>query len=169
MKVYISSFGNLRYFTPNIIPISTAQGWPYWLYKSAGHQLGEYYVDKNGVMIGISEEAMAFPKDEFEKLTEPCQKNCPYKDKAPNCQFMLGYHNHLKSLDFKGIIEGFERAAEDVRKITHYEGEPVIVLLVYEAPSCPCAERPCIRRWFDDNGYELPEWDKTLLDEGLVF
>ena len=37
------------------------------------------------------------------------------------------------------------------------EGEPIIVLLVYEAPTCKCAERPCLQRWFKDNNYILNE------------
>ena len=50
----------------------------------------------------------------------------------------------------------------DVRKATHYEGEPIIVLLVYESPKCKCAERPCLQKWFKDNGYELKEWKRKI-------
>ena len=161
MEIYITSFNYLRYFTPNMIPISTAGGcgWPWWLLKSDNHKEGDYYLNKNNVMIGIQEECLAFPKEKFECLTEPCQKNCPYKYKAPNCQFMTEYYKYLKSLDFDRILKEFCRISEDVRKINHYEGEPIIVLLVYEAATNPCGERPCLQHWFKDNGYELKEWN----------
>ena len=160
MKIYISTFSNIRNFKSNMIPISTALGWPWWLYKDTGYKIGTYYVDKNNVMIGISDDRLHFDKSEFEKLDEPCQKNCPYIDRAPNCQFMTNYYNQLSKLSFSEIIEDFKNTAEEVRKVTHFEEEPIIVLLVYEAPTCKCAERPCLQRWFKDNNYELKEFYK---------
>ena len=50
MKIYITSFNNIRYFKPNMIPISTALGWPWWLYKASGYPYGTYYVDKNNII-----------------------------------------------------------------------------------------------------------------------
>ena len=161
MEIYITSFNYIRYFTPNMIPISTAggSGWPWWLLKADKHKEGDFYLNKNNVMIGIQEESLSFPKEQFEQLDEPCQKDCPYKDKAPNCQFMKAYYNYLSTLDFKHTINEFERIAEDVRKVNNYKGDPIIVLLVYEAATCICAERPCLQHWFKDNGYELKEWN----------
>ena len=166
MEIYITSFNYLKHFTPNMIPISTAMGWPWWLYKSAGHKLGEYYLDEKNVMIGISEEKFP-PGEKYEELEEKCQKNCPYKNKVPHCQFMEMYYKHLSSLNFNEIIEDWKRVAEDVRKINHYDGEPIIVLLVYEAANCPCAERPVLQRWFKDNGYELKELTKDVYDTDI--
>ena len=159
MKIYITSFSSIRYFTPNIIPISTAGGcgWPWWLLKSDNHKEGDFYLNKNNVMIGIQEEALSFPKERFESLEEQCQKDCPYKNKAPNCQFMSEYYNYLKTLDFNSILSNFEKAAKDVKKINEYIDEPIIALLVYEGIDCPCAERPVLKRWFKDNGYDLEE------------
>ena len=110
-------------------------------------------------MIGIQEEHLAFPRESFEQLTEPCQKDCPYKNKAPHCQFMTEYYKYLCTLDFNKMIKEFERIAEDVRKANHFIGDPIIVLLVYEASTNPCGERPCLQQWFKDNGYELKEWN----------
>ena len=162
MQIKITSFNNVRYFTENIIPISTAAsvGWPWWLYKSDNQKLGDYYVNQNNVMIGIKEDAFS-AGDFYDKLTEQCQKNCPYRIKAPHCQFMEAYYEHLNTFDFSKLLNEFNRIAEDVRKITQFKGEPIIVLLVYEAASCICAERPVLQRWFKDNGYELNEWELT--------
>lgn len=120
-------------------------------------------------MIGIQEECLSFPREQFEQLEEPCQKNCPYKDKVPNCQFMEAYYKHLSSLDFNQVIKDLERIANDVKKINHYDQEPIIVLMVYEGTDCNCAERPVLQRWFKDNGYELKEWTKDLIIDDCIF
>ena len=123
--------------------------------KSDNHKEGDYYLNKDNVIIGIQEESLCLPREKFEELEEPCQKNCPYKDKVPHCQFMETYYNYLKTLDFSKMIKEFDRISKDVQKINHYTEEPIIVLLVYESPSCNCAERPVLQRWFKDNGYDL--------------
>lgn len=115
-------------------------------------------------MIGIKEESLAFPEDGFNTLTEQCQKDCPYITKAPNCQFMQAYYRYLTTLDFNKLLEEFNRVAEDVRKINHFEGEPVIVLLVYEAASRICGERYGLQKWFADNHFALNEWTKDLVE-----
>ena len=164
MRIYISSFYNVRFFTPNIIPISTAAsyGWPWWLVKADGHKQGDIYLNKDNVMIGIKEDSLAFPEASFETLTEQCQKDCPYKEKAPKCQFMNAYYKHLQTLDFSALLVELGRVANDVKKITKFETDPIIVLMVYESPSSPCGERPCLQKWFSDNGYELKEWSKDI-------
>ena len=170
MKIYISFFGTIRYFTPNMIPVSTAGGcgWPWWLLKADKHKEGDFYLNKNNVIIGIQEEKFSC-SDFFEELEEKCQKNCPYQDKVPHCQFMDAYYKHLCSLNFNELIKDWERVAEDVRKINHYEGEPIIVLMVYEGTDCNCAERPVLQRWFKDNGYGLKEWTKDLIIDDCIF
>ena len=119
--------------------------------------------------MGIQEESLVFPREQFEQLDEPCQKDCPYKNKAPHCQFMEAYYNYLSTLDFNKLIGEFKRIAEDVKKINNYEGEPMIVLMVYEASTNICGERPCLQRWFKDNGYELKEWTKDLVVDDCIF
>ena len=49
--------------------------------------------------------------------------------------------DYCEILDFDKLLSEFERVAEDVRKITHYKGEPKIVLLVHEKPDNLCSER----------------------------
>ena len=56
------------------------------------------------------------------------------------------YYEYLKQQDFNSLLKELERIAEDVHKINQFEGEPVIVLIVYESSKCTCAERPCIIR-----------------------
>lgn len=159
MKIFITNYYNIRFFSPNMIPIATSIDWPYWLRKNKP----KLYLDERNVIIGIKEEKFSCGFL-FDELTEKCQKNCPYKSKVPNCEFMIKYYEHLKTLDFNEMIKEFERVAGEVYKINHYDNEPIIVLMVYESPTCNCAERPCIQRWFKDNGYELKEWTKDNED-----
>jgi hypothetical protein len=65
------------------------------------------------------------------------------------------------------LIPELNRIAEEVRKITHYKGEPKIVLLVYEKPDNHCSERGPLIRLFKEHGIDLKEWTKD--QSGLIF
>ena len=54
----------------------------------------------------------------------------------------------------------FKRIAEDVKKINNYEGEPEIILLVYETPSNPCSERQPLIDYFEKHGIKIEEYSK---------
>ena len=51
MKICISNYYNIRFFSSNMIPIAVTQGWPYWLTKNKP----KLYLDSNNVLIGIKE------------------------------------------------------------------------------------------------------------------
>jgi len=171
MKIYITSFNNIRYFTSNMIPVSTAgrTGWPYWLFKADNKPYGTPYLNKNNVMIGICEKKLAFNEEHFEKLTEQCQKDCPYAYKAPNCQFMQAYYRYLCSQDFNSVVKDLEKIAEDVKLKNNFIGEPKVVLMVYEAASRLCGERFGLVKWFKDNGYDLIEWTPDIEEKEILF
>lgn len=146
-----------------MIPIATSIDWPYWLRKNKP----KLYLDENNVIIGIKEEKFSNFIDIFKSLNQKCEKDCPYKKLVPNCEFMIRYYEHLKTIDFNALLIEFERVIKEVKKINNFEGEPIIVLMVFESEKCNCAERPCIQKWFKDNGYNLPEWNKSLLKEDI--
>lgn len=74
----------------------------------------------------------------------------------------------MQKIDFDGyLIPELNRIAEEVRKVTHFVGEPKIVLLVYEKPDNPCSERAGLIRLFKEHGIELREWSEE--DAGIVF
>lgn len=165
MEIYISDFYHVRFFKENMIPIATSGSWPYWMYQYDNQKKDTFYLNNNNVMIGIREELFTsgFMKH-FDNMEEKCgAKPCPYLSKVPHCQFMDDYCEYLKQQDFTYLIGELNRVVEDVHKISNFQGEPIIVLLVYESSKCPCAERPVIQQWFRDNGYELKEWTKDLL------
>lgn len=159
MKVKISSYYNIRFFKPYMIPLSTTGGDPAWYHNFKGQE--HYFKDKNGVINGLREECLHYPKSNFEKLDEPCQKNCPYRNKAPNCQFMTEYLKHLRSLNFEDVYKELQRTSNEVKRALKFTEEPIIILIVYESKDCICAERPCLIKWFKENGVEVTEWEET--------
>ena len=160
MEFYITYFYNLRFLPENAICISTAMWDPSWITTKTKN--GKYYyVDDRNLLIGIKEDSLIFNQNNFEKLDEQCQKNYPYIDKVPHCKFMDLYRKQLEQIDFDNyLIPEFTRIAEDVRKITHYKGEPIITLLVHEKPEVKCSERPILKEVFKKHGIELKEWQK---------
>jgi len=164
MQFYISYFQQLRHFDSTCIPIDTSVWAPKWLDPSNGKK---QYLNENQVMIGIKEESFLMTEDEIPE--EMCSgKPCPYIGKWPHCQFLDAYWKHLQKIDFNGyLIPELHRIAEDVRKITHYKGEPKIVLMVHEKPDNPCSERAGLIRLFKEHGIELKEWANE--DAGIVF
>ena len=161
MKIYISTFYQVRFFTPNMLPVSTAMWDPKWYHDFNGS--GFVFYDKRGIVNGYRYEPFNFPNhywDELVKEHQECQKNCPFKDMAPECEFMKKYQEYLKTIDFNKMLKYFESVKENMPKID------TIVLLVHESPMCPCAERPILQQWFKDHGIELKEWDhKNSINE----
>ena len=164
MEYFITYFQNVRYLTEEYIVIDTSIWAPKWLDPSNGKR---QYINENNVLIGIKEESFLIPEDEIPE--EMCNgKPCPYINKHPHCQFLDAYEKHLAKIDFNGyLIPELHRVAEEVRKITHYKGEPKIILLVHEKPDNPCSERLCLIRLFEKNGIILKEWTKE--ETGVIF
>ena len=125
------------------------------------------WVNENNVLIGIKENSFLMTDNEIP--VEMCAgKPCPYIDKWPHCQFLDAYWKHLQKIDFDGyLIPELNRIAEEVRKVTHYKGEPKIILMVHEKPDNHCSERLGLIRLFKEHGIELKEWTKD--NSGLIF
>jgi hypothetical protein len=58
------------------------------------------------------------------------------------------YKNQLLKLDYDDIIKRTEDLCERVRATTGFEGEPIAVFIVHEAPTNPCSERAAIQEFF---------------------
>lgn len=151
MKYSIANFGQLRYFKPNQIPISTAMYQPkFW----------KFGMDKHNVFLGITAPELS-PAGIQEHVL--CGKPCKYKQAVMtnSCPFLRSYLNYLLTLDFKKLLADFSKVAEDVRKISLFTGEPEIVLLVYEAVDNPCSERFALQQLFSINGLTLANYTAT--------
>ena len=132
-----------------MIPFSTAKWDPHWF-----HQNGETFFDNHDVINGLR-------LDILNPNNTECQgrEKCEVVDKN-NCPFMESYDNQLKSIDFDNLVAYCENIANDVKAITKFEEEPIIILLVYETPDNPCSERRSLQKWFKSHGYLLEEFEK---------
>ena len=133
MKLVTSYFYQIRNFTPNIIPVSTAMSDPVWYRPPEGK---EYYIDKRGIVCGLR----------YEPLIVQCYGThgcpCESKDLAPACPTMIEYEQLLNSLvDKERTLKAFEFCCNKFNADT-------IALIVYEAPTNLCSERWALQRFF---------------------
>lgn len=152
MKVMISYFYKIRFFKSNMIPLSTAKWDPKWFHQNKDQSF--QFKDKNGVWNGLRAEPF-MPNKMCEGLCEGPEK-C--QSTADNCLFLNTYEMQLSQLDFKEIIVRIENIGKAVQQQEKFVDEPIIVLIVHEAPDNPCSERPIIQKWFQKNGYVLEEF-----------
>lgn len=159
MKVYTSYFYQVRFFKPWMVPISTARSDPKWFSHS-----GHWFVDKNGVINGLRAAEAFAPGAQLEGLCNG-QFNADSCGWPGECAFLRGYANQLANLDFEDTLSRLERMAANVKEYLGFEEEPIIVLLVHEAPQNACSERAAIQEWFRKNGIECEELGNWLLTD----
>lgn len=156
MNYYIANFSQLSQLTENCIPISTCVVDPYFFHQKASsekyYMTDGYYVNNNNVLLGIREPILSssgLPSDVI------CKKHCQYKERVPDCPFLIAYKEYLSKLDFQQLLTELKRVSEEVRKVTNFKGEASIVLLVYESESNPCSERKPLIELFKRHNTEL--------------
>lgn len=148
MKIVTSYFYMIRYFTPNIIPVSTALSDPAWYRPPEGK---EYFIDKNGVINGLRYEPLIVQR--YGEHICPCES----KDLAPACPTMIEYEQLLFSLVNKEkTLKAFEYCCNKFKKELNLKEEPIICLMVYEAPTNPCSERAALQKFFNCEELEYP-------------
>ena len=154
MRIYTSYFYQIRFFPPNLVPLSTAIFDPKWFHENLpqSHQ----FKDKRGVLNGLRIEPFV-PGPECHNLcrgSEGCYEN------PESCRFLLTYLAQLNKLDFSSIMERFESLAAAISSKEKLE-DVSFALIVHEAPSKNCSERVMIQRWFAEHGYPITEWSKV--------
>ena len=154
MKVYTSYFYKIRFFKPNMIPISTALWDPKWYHQNHGSD--HWFIDKNGVINGL--RAPVFAPGEVASAVSSCG-SCDHTN-YDNCAFLKAYAHQLSLLDINEIMERTETLCEIVRPTVGYEGEPIAVFIVHEAPDNPCSERVAIQEYFRSHGIKCEEWQE---------
>lgn len=148
MKIATSYFYQIRFFTPNMVPYSTAVWDPKWYHFNQDQYV--YAKDKRGVYNGLRIPPLA-PK--VVGCSGP--KDCPHSPES--CEFLTKYRQQLDRLDCDDIVSRLRKSLEVVQQYEGFSEEPVAVLIVHEAPSNPCSERRVIQEWFQDNGYDVHE------------
>lgn len=142
MKFATSYFYQIRFFKPNMIPISTAKWDPKW-YHSFGPQTHRFF-DKRRILNGCRINALS-------PINDNCRGTpCPHTPEL--CEFLKEYAEQLKELDFTRIVAKCQLFADEAG-IT----DPVFVFMVHEAPTKACSERASIQQFVRDNGYECDE------------
>lgn len=146
MKIYTSYFYQIRNFTPNMIPISTAISDPAWYRPPVGK---EYYIDKRGIVCGLRYEPLIVQK----RGTKEClglHQQCPFYIEGCQCECMQEYYQLLCSLvDKEKTLKAFEYCLNKFNADT-------IVLIVYETPKNLCSERFALQEFFNCKELEYP-------------
>ena len=156
MKLSTSYFYQIRFFTKNMIPVSTAIWDPKWFHT--GNNIGEYR-DRNGVWNGIRMPILSPAHIDTSTCTH-CKSHDP-----TICNFQNDYSNYLKSLDFEKIYKSLNTLAETVTKLEDLVDEPHIVLIVHEKPNNPCSERKPLQEYFESHGISCKELDYPIKKE----
>ena len=153
MKIMTSYFYQIRFFTPNMIPLSTAVWDPKWFHANRGQDY--HFKDKNGVWNGLRAE----PFMPGEMCNGLCQGKevCDIKD-PDKCLFLKTYKYQLNQLNYDEIISRFERMGNFIQELEGFEEESILVLIVHEAYNNPCSERWVIQDWFKEHGYDIKEF-----------
>lgn len=165
MKVMISYFNNIRNFTSNMIPLSTAMWDPKWYRKD-----GIVYIDKRGVINGLKAEKLVLKQHEWVKLENKDDDCVKCIDAGNNlqdrtqlkdfCPFMKCYLEQLRKINFSALTKWLEAVCEAWYQLTMtYQNldDIVPVLIVHEKPDRLCCERYVLKQWFKENGVELEE------------
>ena len=140
MQIYTSYFYQIRNFTPNMIPVSTALSDPIWYRPPEGK---EYYIDQRGIICGLRYKPLI--------VQSYGQNTCPCEERNPeNCECMKEYKQLLYYLvDKERTLKAFEHCLKKFNADT-------IVLIVYEAPNNPCSERAALQEFFNCKELEYP-------------
>lgn len=141
LKIYTSYFYQIRNFTPNMIPVSTAISDPEW-YRPPFEK--EYYIDKRGIVCGLRYEPLIIQLEGTHGCPCECRSNAPY------CPTMIEYRNLLYQLvDKEKTLKAFEYCLNKFNADT-------IVLMVYETPSNLCSERWALQEFFNCKELKYP-------------
>jgi hypothetical protein len=150
--IYTSYFYQVRFFPPNLIPISTAAWDPKWFHDGKGHSF--QFKDKRGVINGIRAPIFAPGPD----LSGYCGPSCGMEPES--CQFLLRYAVQLSQLNFEEVKARFESLRARILENEPSLGDVNFALIVHEAPTNKCSERVPIQQWFASHGIQVQEWSK---------
>ena len=140
-KIYTSYFYQIRFFTPNMVPVSTAMSDPAWYKPPEGK---EYYIDKRGIVCGLRYEPLIVQT----QGTHICP--CDNITSAPYCPTMVEYRQLLdKLVNKEKTFKAFEYCLNKFNADT-------IVLIVYEPPNRLCSERWALQEFFNCEELKYP-------------
>ena len=151
MKYLITYFYNVRFLKKNMIPFSTAKWDPDWFHNGTS-DYSYCFFDKRSVCNGLRLNFLS--PDNTDCHGKPCES------KPESCMFLKKYLEQLEKINFKLFTSYCEEIANDIKAKLKFEEDPIVVLLVYEKPDNPCSERTMLKKWFEENGKTLEEFNK---------
>lgn len=157
IKIRTSYFYQIRFFKPNMIPLSTAAFDPKWFHDNKGPSY--QFKDKRGIWNGIRAEPFcAINACAFDEC------GCPYCEvKDPeHCEFLARYKKYLDTLSFDEMYSRFERLGYEIQENDGFTEEPIMVLIFYETPKNLCSERTMVLKWFHEQGYPIKELEYPI-------
>lgn len=152
VKVATSYFYQIRHFKQNMIPVSTAMWDPKWFHDWRGHK--HTFLDKRGIVNGLRCEELHGDETCAGLCSGPelCDDVCP-----PTCPFLTAYKNQLMRMDFEAFMQRVRSSAAHLKEQIGFEGEPIVVFIVYETPKNKCSERVILQQFFNEHGVECNE------------
>lgn len=158
MKIRTSYFYQIRNFTRNMIPISTAIFDPAWFHDFTG-DYSYIFFDKRHIINGLRCKAII----EQGKQSNHGPEICPCEDKNYNtCSFLSNYRSNLENIDFEKLVTALQEYANYYQQEFNIKEEIIIVFIVYEAPNNPCSERKPLQDYFNSHGIECKELDYPI-------
>ena len=160
MRVATSYFAQLRNFTRNMIPISTACYDPKWFHEDNGIQ--HKFLDKRGILNGLRCRDLA-PGDRCNNLCHGVQY-CKTKNPG-SCEFLQKYWEQLDSIDPLAFRTYCSKVAKSYSEQTDIpEEDLILVFLVFEKYDQPCSERMSLLRFFRKCGFDAEELKYPIRD-----
>ena len=142
-----------------MIPVSTAVSDPAW-YHNFTYDKTFTFLDKRGVVNGLRCEELHGDKN----CDGLClgKNNC--KTKNPNeCLFLKTYKQQLEKMNINNFIRRAENSLQKIKQQVGFKEEPLLVLMVHEAPSNECSERKVLLEYFNSKGIECNELDYPIV------
>ena len=155
-QVYTSYFYQIRYFTPDLVPLSTAVWDPKWYHNFKSQDYS--YIDKRGVICGLRVNQL-HPDKSCDYQCVECQKTGD-----PNtCDFIQKYKAQLQNINFENFMFSLEHYMDIIQKDYLKTTEQLTpIFIVHEAIGNACSERGSIQQWFNSNGVKCCEWPGTV-------
>ena len=141
MEIFTSYFYQIRFFKPNMIPLSTAVWDPKWYHD--GQKQDHTFIDKNGVINGLRVEALS-PIGGCENL---CRGPSGCTQVPSTCEFLKAYKAKLDKIDKDDYMRRIGNLCRKVQEQLGFTEDPIPVLIVHEAPSNICSERGVLQKW----------------------
>lgn len=159
MKIAISYFYQIRNFTKNMIPMSTAFSDPAWYHDFQDKT--HLYTDKRGILNGLR----LLPV-----IVHNWDCGCPCEEKNPTkCCFLKNYRAALDKIDFDSMYDGIQRFAARYKRENNIDEEIIMTLIVYEPPKKLCSERAALVDYFKSKGIEVQEFVPPQKKPKLTF